>query len=147
MKGISLFLKRDKKNKETVALLLAINLAKGLKKDELAYLTALVEVKPDVQIKTYDDVAKLLNEYKDMMLSELSKDLPARREIDHRIELILGSVPLTRPPYHMSLLELVELRIQLFELFNIGIIVLLFCCRKNKMTVLGCMLTTWHWTK
>lgn len=50
-----------------------------------------MEVKPDVQIEVHDDIAKLLNEYKDMMPSELPKELPLRRQINHRIDLILGS--------------------------------------------------------
>lgn len=94
LKGINPFDGQDKKNKETVALLSAISIEKGLKKGEPAYLAALVEVKPDVQIEVHDNVAILLNEYKDVMPPELAKELALERKINHMIDLIPESVPL-----------------------------------------------------
>lgn len=72
---------------------------KGLKRGETAYLAALIEVKLDVQIEVPENVAKLLEEFKNVMPPELPKELPPRREIDHRIELIPGSVPPARTLY------------------------------------------------
>ncbi|XP_075082492.1 uncharacterized protein LOC142166855 [Nicotiana tabacum] len=110
------------KNAGIAALISAIAFEKVLKSGEETYLTALVEVKSDVQIEVPDCVEDLLKEFKDVMPPELPRELPPRREIDHRIELIPGSLPLVRPPYHMSPMELTELRKQLFELLDTGLI-------------------------
>lgn len=95
---------------------------KRLKRGETVYLAALIEVKPGVQIEVPENIAKLLEEFKNVMPPELPKELPPRREIDHRIELIPGSVPPAHPPYRMSPLELAELRKQLSELLEGGMI-------------------------
>ncbi|XP_070041280.1 uncharacterized protein [Nicotiana tomentosiformis] len=93
-----------------------------LQKDEKTYLAALVEVKPDVHIEVPDCVADFLKKFKPVMPPELPRDLPLRREIDHRIELIPGSLLPARPPYCMSPMELIELRKQLSELLYVGLI-------------------------
>ncbi|KAG6474774.1 hypothetical protein ZIOFF_068713 [Zingiber officinale] len=51
-----------------------------------------------------------LKQFEDVMPSEIPKCLPPRRNIDHKIELILGVVPPVSLSYHMSPLELAELR-------------------------------------
>lgn len=77
-----------------------------------------MEVKPDVQTKVYDDVAKLLNEHIDVIPPKLPKELPPKREIDHIIYLIPALVPSACPSYHISPLELAELRNQLSKSLN-----------------------------
>jgi hypothetical protein len=52
-----------------------------------------------------------LREYRDVFLEEVS-GLPLRRDIDFSIELAPGAVPVSRTPYKMSTLELVELKLQ-----------------------------------
>ena len=93
---------------------------KGLKRGEETYLAALLEIKEDKAIEVPDQVAELLRDFADVMPSELPKNLPPRRAIDHRIELLPGSSPTSRPPYIMSPLELAELRKQLNELLEAG---------------------------
>jgi len=39
-------------------------------------------------------------------------------DIDFTIEIILGASPLSRAPYHMSISELTELKMQLQELLD-----------------------------
>lgn len=56
VKGIHPFDKRIKKNVGIATLLWAIIFYKVLKKGEPAYLTALVKMKPNIQIEVRDDV-------------------------------------------------------------------------------------------
>ena len=64
----------------------------------------------------------MLLEFADVMPAALPKELPPRRPIDHRIELIPGSKPPALAPYRMSPAELLELRKQLKELLDAGLI-------------------------
>jgi hypothetical protein len=54
----------------------------------------------------------ILREYRDVFLEEVS-GLPPRRDIDFSIEIAPGAVPVSRTPYQMSTLELIELKMQL----------------------------------
>ena len=65
---------------------------------------------------------KLINKYRDVFPDELPPGLPPQREIDHKIELIPGSSPPSRPTYRMSAVELAELKKQLEELTKSGFI-------------------------
>ena len=82
------------------------------------YLAALIEIKEDQALEVPNRVADVLAEFVDVMLRELPKTLPPRRNIDHKIELLLRSNPSSHPPYRMSPLELAELRKQLNELLD-----------------------------
>jgi hypothetical protein len=72
--------------------------------------------------KSPDDprIRKLLSEYSDVFPDELPGELPPKRDIDHKIEIIPGSVPPVRAPYRMSLPELDELKKQLKEMIDKG---------------------------
>lgn len=52
----------------------------------------------------------------------LPKKLPPRRDIDHKMELLPGFVAPAQVPYRMALKELAELRKQLNELLDVGLI-------------------------
>ncbi|PKI43756.1 hypothetical protein CRG98_035862, partial [Punica granatum] len=56
----------------------------------------------------------------DVMPTELPKKLPPKREVDHRIELVLNAKPPAMAPYRMAPPELAELRSQLKELLDAG---------------------------
>ena len=94
-----------------------------MKKNEVTYLAALKEDPVD---PTGDpmpiEVKKVLDEFKDVMPSELPKKLPPRREEDHKIELGQGAKCLAMGPYRMAPLELEELRRQLKELLDVGFV-------------------------
>ena len=60
--------------------------------------------------------------FKDVFPDELPPGLPPSREVDHRIELVPGSVPPSRPTYRLSATELAELKKQLDELIKAGFI-------------------------
>jgi hypothetical protein len=62
-----------------------------------------------------------LREYRYMFLEEVP-GFPLRRDIDFLIELAPGEVPMSRTPYRMSTLELVELKLQLKEMMDKGYI-------------------------
>jgi len=48
--------------------------------------------------------------------------LPSDLEIEFTIELVPGTVPISKAPYQMALAELTELRVQLQELLDKGLI-------------------------
>jgi hypothetical protein len=65
-------------------------------------------------------VQKLVEQYKDIFASKLPDELPPERNVDHKIELIPGSSPPSRPPYRLSYAELKELHTQLQNLIDTG---------------------------
>jgi hypothetical protein len=63
----------------------------------------------------------ILREYRDVFPEEVP-GLPTRRDIDFLIELASGAVSVSRTPYRMSTLELIELKMQLKEMMDKGYI-------------------------
>jgi hypothetical protein len=63
----------------------------------------------------------ILREYRDMFPKEV-RGLPPGRDIDFSIELAPRAVRVSRTPYRMSTLELVELKLQLKEMMDKGYI-------------------------
>ncbi|RVX00485.1 hypothetical protein CK203_036991 [Vitis vinifera] len=78
-------------------MLSAIQLKKGLKQCYDTYVAALIKIKNGQSVEVPDSVVKILKEFKDVMLAELPKEL-------------------------MSPVELLELRKQLRELLDAGLI-------------------------
>ncbi|RVW96773.1 Retrovirus-related Pol polyprotein from transposon 17.6 [Vitis vinifera] len=103
-------------------MLSAIQLKKGLKKGQETYVVPLIEIKEGQSMEVPDSVVKILKEFKDVMPAELLKELPPRRPIDHKIELLLGTKASVQAPYRMPPAELLELRKQLKELLDAGLI-------------------------
>ena len=94
----------------------------GLKKREMTYLAIMIEVKQDKFVEDPDAVARLLEEFGDVMPPKLPKTFPPRRVVDHKIELVLGSKPPSKAPYRMSPMELTKIRKQLSKLLDAGYI-------------------------
>lgn len=67
-------------------------------------------------------VTNILKEFAYIMLPELPKTLPPFKGMDYCIKLESGAKPIVKPLYHMTPLELVELRKQLNKLLNGGLI-------------------------
>ena len=44
-------------------------------------------------------ICKVLGKYEDVLTNELSQELPPRREVDHKIEVISGLEPPSKVPY------------------------------------------------
>jgi hypothetical protein len=59
----------------------------------------------------------VLHDFRDVFVDEIP-ELPPRREIDFSIDLLPGSAPISKSPYRMSIPELTELKIQLWELWT-----------------------------
>ena len=57
-----------------------------------------------------DSVVKILKEFRDVMSAELPKEMPPRRPIDHKIELLPRTKAPAQAPYRMPPAELLELR-------------------------------------
>ena len=80
----------------------AMQVEHGLKKREMTYLAATIEVKQDKFVEVLEAIAGLLEEFVDVMRPELPKTLPPRHVVYHEIELVLGSKPPLKAPYRMS---------------------------------------------
>ena len=63
----------------------------------------------------------IVKEFLDVFPDDIS-GLPPDREIEFVIELILGTEPISIPPYRMAPAELKELKAQLEELLSKGFI-------------------------
>ncbi|XP_055835195.1 uncharacterized protein LOC129903678 [Solanum dulcamara] len=112
----------EKLQKYKSPIISAISVERGLKKRKDTFLAALVEVKPNVKVDAPECVAHVLEDFKVVMPLKLLKILPPRRDIDHKIELLLGSIASAQAPYRMSPKKLTELRKQLNELLDTGLI-------------------------
>jgi hypothetical protein len=66
------------------------------------------------------DVA-MVCEFLDVFLNDLP-GLPPDRDVEFKIELVLGTTPISRRPYRMPPNKLVELKIQLQELLKKGLL-------------------------
>ena len=64
--------------------------------------------------------SKVLNNFGDLLTNELPNESPPEREVDHKIELVLGAEPHNKAPYRLNQSELVELKRQLTELLARG---------------------------
>ena len=103
-------------------MLSTVQIEHGLKKGEMTYFAAIIEIKQDKFVEVPDAIVGLLEEFFDVMPSESPKTLPPRRVVDHKIELVPSSKPPSKAPYRMSPMELAELRKQLTELLDAGYI-------------------------
>ena len=68
------------------------------------------------------ELEDVLEQFVDRMSENMPKSLPPRRAVDHRIELEPGSRPVAKAPYRLSGPELGELKKQLTELLDAGLI-------------------------
>ena len=57
---------------------------------------------------------QVLQEFRDMFPDEIL-GLPPKQDIDFTIELVPGATPVSKAPYTMSTLEMLELKMQLQE--------------------------------
>ncbi|PHT78044.1 hypothetical protein T459_16096 [Capsicum annuum] len=89
----------SKKVKNKGPIISASLVEKGLKKGAETFLVAMIEVKPDVMIDVHDCFADLLRQYVDVIPPKLPKEFLPRRDIDHKIELLPGSVAQPQAPY------------------------------------------------
>ena len=84
----------------------------------MVYLLVVKEQQPNRVVP--DNVRELINEFSDVFPVELPVGLPPLRDIQHHIDLVLGSVLPNHPHYRMSPTEHEELRHQVEELLARG---------------------------
>ena len=91
----------------------AKRLMKGLKSGQQIFVVRLNKV------KEFENEAELmwLQEHTDVFLEDLT-NLPPPREIEHGIEIFLGSEPVSKRPYKMSFPEAIELKEQFRQLLE-----------------------------
>ena len=104
-------------------ILSAIQTIRAIEKGAECYLAVIrgidAEANPDTIRNAYaGEVDRLLEEFKDVFPEDLPSKPPPHRDVDHKIELIPGSAPPSRPTYRMSYLELSELKKQLLDLLE-----------------------------
>ena len=80
-------------------------------------------IRAEASADPYESVRRsTLAEFEDVFPEELPAGLPPSREVDHRIELVPGAVPPSRPTFRLSEKELGELKQQLEQLTKAGFI-------------------------
>lgn len=109
----------DKKSNSMIS---AIQLENGFKQKMPTYFAALIEVKPGVTQDVLKSVVKVMQEFEGVFPSELPKELPPRRTMDHQIELEPSARAPVQAPYRMPPAELAELWKKLDELLNAGLV-------------------------
>ena len=67
-------------------------------------------------------IQDLLQKYKGIFPDDLPNNLPPQREVDHKIEIVEGAKPTSQNPYRLSYHELDEMKKQLDELLQKGLI-------------------------
>lgn len=120
----SCFVKVDAnmRGKDWMMLQSVAQVCSGLKHGEKVVIATLMEIKEDHIVEVSNCVAEVLDQYEDVIPTELPKTLPPKRNINHKIELESGARPPACAPYRMGSMKLVELRKQLDELLEAGFI-------------------------
>jgi hypothetical protein len=85
-----------------------------------AELSAAIQFGPTASVESAR--RRALAAFRDVFPEELPAGLPPKREVDHRIELVPGSSPPSRPTIRLSAPEMDELKKQLAELVKSGFI-------------------------
>ena len=128
------------------SLINAMTALKMLRKGCQVYLAFVVERR---QEGTRLEDIPIVKEFPDVFPDDISS-LPLYREVEFTIDLILGTEPISIPPYRMAPTELRELKAQLEELLSKGFIRLsispwgakVLSVKKKKIGVCGCVYIT-----
>ena len=91
-------------------LISALQFKWGMKRQELSFMVVLTRDKDGEEEDISPIIQDVLKSFEDVMLDQLPRKLPPRREMDHQIKLLLGVKPSAKGPYRMALLELAELQ-------------------------------------
>ena len=106
--------------KDSNNMILAITIIKAFKKGSEVFLAIAIGEDSGHSMQASNVISRVLKEYEDVIPPDLSKKLPSRRVVDHRIDLVLGVTLPSQPLYHMSPRDFDELRRQLKELIDTG---------------------------
>ncbi|XP_027182156.1 uncharacterized protein LOC113780563 [Coffea eugenioides] len=100
------------------AMISGVRARKMLYKGAQGFLTFLINA-PSDQVKLED--VPVVREFPDVFPEKL-KTLPPEREVEFKIELVPGMAPISKTPYRMAPAELKELKMQLQDLLERGIV-------------------------
>jgi hypothetical protein len=103
----------------------ALQMKRAIKRGDQGFVTVVQPLDTDTSSTVQplpSDVRHLLDDYNDVFPKDLPSGLPPSRAVDHKIELLPGQPPPSRPPYRMSFDEQNELKKQLQELIDKGYI-------------------------
>ena len=100
------------------SIMIAMKASKMLRKSYQGYLAYANEVRDSGS--RLEDIS-VVKEFPDVFAEDLL-GIPLDREIDFKIELALGTEPISKAPYRMAPLELKELKVQMEELVNKGFV-------------------------
>ena len=92
-----------------------MQLKKFCRKGCQLYAAHILEASDDETLRLED--YQVLQEFRDVFPDEIPR-LPPKRDNDFTIELVLGAAPVSKAPYRMSTLEMLELKMQLQELLE-----------------------------
>jgi RNase H-like domain found in reverse transcriptase/Reverse transcriptase (RNA-dependent DNA polymerase)/Integrase zinc binding domain/Chromo (CHRromatin Organisation MOdifier) domain/Retroviral aspartyl protease len=101
----------------------ALQIKREVQKGEQLYLALVTpdaSTSSDSKLSMSDNARAIISEFKDVFPEDLPSGLPPKRDIDHRIDLVPGQAPPSRPTYRMSQPEMDELKKQLTELMDKG---------------------------
>lgn len=76
-----------------------LQIEKRLRKNQLAYVAALIEIKLEKEVEVFDAIVLVLQEYANVMPLELLKKLPPRRLTNHHIKLVPRAKLPAQVPY------------------------------------------------
>lgn len=119
----------SKDNNHRCELVSALGIKRALRKAESAQLVFVIQSGEEgIEQRDRDNAPidnrtrDLVKAYRSVFPDDLPSGLPPRRHIDHKIELVPGAEPPTKPAYRMSADELDELKKQLSDLISKGFI-------------------------
>lgn len=104
--------------REAVKLISTLKATKLMTKGCKGYL---VVMKVTSMRETQIQDVSIVRDFADIFSEELSK-FPPQREVEFYIDLVPGVEPISKAPYRMALMKLNELKEQLQELLNRGVI-------------------------
>jgi len=94
----------------------ALQMKRSIQKGCKVYVVHLINNNEENKKSELENIP-VINEYMDVFPDEIP-GLPPKRDIDITIDLVPGSVPISKAPYRLNILELKELKAQLQELID-----------------------------
>ena len=106
---------------DTIPMVSHMQVSKAIKDCVQCCLLYINDMKDNLDTENQEQI-KLLKKYKDCFLEDLPFQLPPERPEDHQIDIIPGSSPPNIAPYRVSRPQLEEIRKQVEDLLNRGLI-------------------------
>ncbi|KAI4312644.1 hypothetical protein MLD38_037447 [Melastoma candidum] len=124
-----------------IPLVAAVEAQRILRDGGEAFLAVMLNLKEE--LPSLQDIP-IVQEY-DHVFPDVFSRLPPSREVDFVIDVVPGTKPISKAPYHMGFAELKELKVQLRDLLDKGFILLSVsrgvhrCCSLRRTVRCGCV--------